>query len=65
MKPLLSINRLSPKKSLGQNFIHDEDFIFKLSKLIHSDNDTNIFEDKSVCCLYRILIFHRLKLKSP
>ena len=44
MKPLLSINRLSPKKSLGQNFIHDEDFIFKLSKLIHSDNDTNIFE---------------------
>ena len=44
MKPQLNINKSSPKKSLGQNFIQDKDFIFKLSALIQSDNTTNIFE---------------------
>ena len=44
MKPRLSINKSFPKKSLGQNFIQNKDFIFKLSALIRSDNDTNIFE---------------------
>ena len=44
MKPQLNINKSSPKKSLGQNFIQDKDFIFKLSTLIQSDNTTNIFE---------------------
>ena len=44
MKPQLNINKTFPKKSLGQNFIQNKDFIFKLSSLIRSDNDTNIFE---------------------
>ena len=44
MKPQLNINNSFPKKSLGQNFIQNKDFIFKLSSLIQSDNDTNIFE---------------------
>ena len=44
MRPLLNINKSFPKKSLGQNFIQNKDFILKLSKLIQSDNDTNIFE---------------------
>ena len=44
MKPQLNINKSFPKKSLGQNFIQNKDFIFKLSSLIPSDNDTNIFE---------------------
>tara|TARA_Y200000002_G_scaffold374691_1_gene375818 strand:- start:130 stop:921 length:792 start_codon:yes stop_codon:yes gene_type:complete len=44
MKPQLNINKSFPKKSLGQNFIKNKDFILKLSELIRSDNDTNIFE---------------------
>ena len=44
MKPQLNINKTFPKKSLGQNFIQNKDFIFKLSALIKSDNNTNIFE---------------------
>tara|TARA_Y200000002_G_scaffold43815_1_gene31773 strand:+ start:22 stop:813 length:792 start_codon:yes stop_codon:yes gene_type:complete len=44
MKPQLNINKPYPKKSLGQNFIHNEDFIYKLNGLIQSDDDTNIFE---------------------
>ena len=44
MKQQLNINKTFPKKSLGQNFIQNKDFIFKLSSLIRSDNDTNIFE---------------------
>ncbi len=44
MKPLSNLNKSFAKKSLGQNFIHNKDFIFKLSALIQSDNDTNIFE---------------------
>ena len=44
MKQQLNINKSYPKKSLGQNFIQNKDFIFKLSSLIRSDNETNIFE---------------------
>ncbi len=44
MKQQLSINKNSPKKSLGQNFIKDHNFILKLSSLISSDKQTNIFE---------------------
>lgn len=44
MKQQSNINRSFPKKSLGQNFIQNKDFILKLSSLIRSDNDTNIFE---------------------
>ena len=44
MKPQSSINNSFPKKSLGQNFIQNKDFILKLSSLVQSDNDTNIFE---------------------
>ena len=44
MKPQLNINKTFPKKSLGQNFIQNKNFIFKLSSFILSDNDTNIFE---------------------
>ena len=44
MKQQSNINKSFPKKSLGQNFIKNRDFIHKLSALIRSDNDTNIFE---------------------
>tara|TARA_Y200000002_G_scaffold273957_1_gene228309 strand:+ start:337 stop:1128 length:792 start_codon:yes stop_codon:yes gene_type:complete len=44
MKQQLNINKSFPKKSLGQNFIKNKDFILKLSTLIQSDKDTNIFE---------------------
>ena len=44
MKPQLNISKSFPKKSLGQNFIQNKDFISKLNALIKSDNDTNIFE---------------------
>ena len=44
MKPQLNINKSFPKKSLGQNFIQNKDFICELNALIQSDNDTNIFE---------------------
>jgi len=44
MKPQLNLNKSFPKRSLGQNFIKNKDFILKLSKLIQSDNETNIFE---------------------
>tara|TARA_Y100000741_G_scaffold364817_1_gene357178 strand:- start:5076 stop:5834 length:759 start_codon:yes stop_codon:yes gene_type:complete len=32
------------KKSLGQNFIHDENFLIKLNKLISSNSETSIIE---------------------
>ncbi len=32
------------KKSLGQNFIHDQNFLVKLNKKINSDSNTNIIE---------------------
>ncbi len=44
MKLQSNISKSFPKKSLGQNFIQNKDFILKLSTLIQSDNDTNIFE---------------------
>ncbi len=44
MKRLLNINNTLPKKSLGQNFIHDNNFILKLESLIISDEYTHIFE---------------------
>ena len=44
MKLQSNTNKLRPKKSLGQNFIQDKNFIYKLSALIRSDQDTNIFE---------------------
>lgn len=44
MKQQLNINKNRPKKSLGQNFIKDHNFTLKLSSLISSDYETNIFE---------------------
>lgn len=44
MKLPSNINKSYPKKSLGQNFIHDKNFILKLSNLIISDKSTNVFE---------------------
>ncbi len=44
MKLQSNINKSYPKRSLGQNFIQNNDFILKLSALIRSDYDTNIFE---------------------
>ena len=44
MKLQSNINKSFPKKSLGQNFIKNKDFILKLSELIQSDDETNIFE---------------------
>ena len=44
MKQQLNINKSRPKKSLGQNFIIDDEFSRKLSKSINSDKDTNIIE---------------------
>ncbi len=44
MKLQLSTNKSFPKKSLGQNFIKDNNFTMKLSSLISSDKQTNIFE---------------------
>ena len=35
---------MRPKKSLGQNFIHDDNFLKKLDKAITSDERTNIIE---------------------
>tara|TARA_B100001057_G_scaffold339177_1_gene339981 strand:+ start:5452 stop:6243 length:792 start_codon:yes stop_codon:yes gene_type:complete len=44
MKLQSNTNKPFAKKSLGQNFIQNKNFIFKLSSLILSDDDTNIFE---------------------
>ncbi len=44
MRQLLNINNLHPKKSLGQNFIRDKNFILKLGALIDNEDYTNIFE---------------------
>ena len=44
MKQQLSTSKNLPKKSLGQNFIKDHNFTLKLSTLISSDDQTNIFE---------------------
>ena len=44
MKQQSNTNKIISKKSLGQNFIQDTNFLLKLNTLIISDNDTNIFE---------------------
>ena len=44
MKQQSNISKQRPKKSLGQNFIHDENFLEKLSKIISSDDETDIIE---------------------
>ncbi len=45
MKLQLSINsKIIAKKSLGQNFIHDKNFLEKLSNMIVTDNNTDIIE---------------------
>ena len=44
MKLQLNTNKIFPKKSLGQNFIQDNNFILKLSSLIKTDSLTNIIE---------------------
>ncbi len=44
MKRQLNTDNNYPKKSLGQNFIQDKNFILKLNSLISSDQNTNIFE---------------------
>ena len=45
MRQLLNINkRIIAKRSLGQNFIHNEEFLHKLSKKIISDYNTDIIE---------------------
>ena len=44
MKLQLNTNKIYPKKSLGQNFIQDNNFILKLSSLIKTDSLTNIIE---------------------
>ncbi len=45
MRLQLNINKkIIAKKSLGQNFIHDTDFLEKLSKKIISNNKTDIIE---------------------
>ena len=45
MRRQLSINKIiNPKKSLGQNFIHNNKFLEKLSNKIISDNKTDIIE---------------------
>tara|TARA_B100001250_G_C19569518_1_gene687015 strand:- start:75 stop:830 length:756 start_codon:yes stop_codon:yes gene_type:complete len=35
---------MKAKKSLGQNFIHDENFLFKLNSVIKTGSETNIIE---------------------
>jgi len=44
MKLQSNTNKVISKKSLGQNFIQDKNFLLKLDSLIISDNDTNIYE---------------------
>ena len=44
MRQQLNIDRIYPKKSLGQNFIHDKNFLEKLSNKLLINNETNIIE---------------------
>lgn len=44
MKRLLNSNKIRAKKSLGQNFINNEEFLNKLEKKIKSYSNTNIIE---------------------
>ena len=44
MRQLLNINRVRPKKSLGQNFIIDNNFLLKMNSLINSSKNNIIIE---------------------
>ncbi len=44
MRRLLNINRASPKKSLGQNFITDNNFLLKMNSHIESSKNSIIIE---------------------
>ena len=44
MRQLLNINRLRPKKSLGQNFITDNNFLLKMNSYIDSSKKNIIIE---------------------
>ena len=44
MRQQLNIETNHTKKSLGQNFITDKNFLEKISKFIPSDKNTNIIE---------------------
>ncbi len=44
MKQLLNTNKMYPKKSLGQNFICDKNFINKLGEYVNSDPNYSIIE---------------------
>ena len=44
MKQQLNIDKILAKKSLGQNFITDKNFLSKISSYIHSNENTNIIE---------------------
>ena len=44
MRQLLNINRLRPKKSLGQNFITDNNFLLKMNSYIDSSKNNIIIE---------------------
>ena len=44
MKQLLNINSVRPKKSLGQNFITDNNFLLKMNDYIESSKRNIIIE---------------------
>ena len=44
MRQLLNINRVRPKKSLGQNFITDNNFLLKMDDHIESSKNNIIIE---------------------
>ena len=44
MRQLLNINRARPKKSLGQNFIIDNNFLLKMDSHIDSSKNNIIIE---------------------
>ena len=44
MRQLLNINRVLPKKSLGQNFITDNNFLLKMNDHIESSKENIIIE---------------------
>ena len=44
MRLQLNTDNIYPKKSLGQNFIHNNDFLLRLSRYIHSSSNTIIIE---------------------
>ena len=40
----MNIDRVKPKKSLGQNFIHDNNFLLKMNDFIISSKNNTIIE---------------------